>query len=132
MKVVIFAGGLGTRISEESHLKPKPMIEIGDKPMLWHIYAQKELAHQVKIEAFLTRCNPPAETTTRALWLAWNGLLPLEALATHAIKWLDTWTQNKLDASANAHSLAAQPDLATQILAFSELKSKGEATGYTL
>ena len=37
MKVVIFAGGLGTRISEESHLKPKPMIEIGDKPMLWHI-----------------------------------------------------------------------------------------------
>jgi len=37
MKVVIFAGGLGTRISEESHLKPKPMIEIGDKPILWHI-----------------------------------------------------------------------------------------------
>lgn len=37
MKVVILAGGLGTRISEESHLKPKPMIEIGSKPMLWHI-----------------------------------------------------------------------------------------------
>lgn len=37
MKVVIFAGGMGTRISEESHLKPKPMIEIGDKPILWHI-----------------------------------------------------------------------------------------------
>lgn len=37
MKVVIFAGGMGTRISEESHLKPKPMIEIGEKPMLWHI-----------------------------------------------------------------------------------------------
>lgn len=37
MKVVIFAGGLGTRISEESHLRPKPMIEIGDKPILWHI-----------------------------------------------------------------------------------------------
>lgn len=37
MKVVIFAGGLGTRISEESHLKPKPMIDIGDKPILWHI-----------------------------------------------------------------------------------------------
>lgn len=37
MKVVILAGGLGTRISEESHLKPKPMIEIGDKPILWHI-----------------------------------------------------------------------------------------------
>ena len=37
MKVVILAGGYGTRISEESHLKPKPMVEIGDKPILWHI-----------------------------------------------------------------------------------------------
>jgi glucose-1-phosphate cytidylyltransferase len=37
MKVVILAGGLGTRIAEESHLKPKPMIEIGDMPILWHI-----------------------------------------------------------------------------------------------
>lgn len=37
MKVVILAGGYGTRINEESHLKPKPMIEIGDKPIIWHI-----------------------------------------------------------------------------------------------
>ncbi|HHV10265.1 MAG TPA: glucose-1-phosphate cytidylyltransferase [Clostridiales bacterium] len=37
MKVVILAGGYGTRISEESHLKPKPMIEIGGQPILWHI-----------------------------------------------------------------------------------------------
>ena len=37
MKVVILAGGLGTRISEESHLRPKPMIEIGGRPILWHI-----------------------------------------------------------------------------------------------
>lgn len=37
MKVVLLAGGLGTRISEESHLKPKPMIEIGGSPILWHI-----------------------------------------------------------------------------------------------
>ncbi len=37
MKVLILAGGLGTRISEESHLKPKPMIEVGGKPILWHI-----------------------------------------------------------------------------------------------
>jgi glucose-1-phosphate cytidylyltransferase len=37
MKAVILAGGLGTRISEESNLKPKPMIEIGGKPILWHI-----------------------------------------------------------------------------------------------
>ena len=37
MKAVILAGGLGTRITEETHLKPKPMIEIGGKPILWHI-----------------------------------------------------------------------------------------------
>ena len=43
MKVVILAGGFGTRISEESHLRPKPMIEIGEKPILWHI--MKGYAH---------------------------------------------------------------------------------------
>ena len=37
MKAVILAGGLGTRISEETHLRPKPMIEIGGKPLLWHV-----------------------------------------------------------------------------------------------
>jgi glucose-1-phosphate cytidylyltransferase len=42
MKVIILAGGFGTRISEESHLKPKPMIEIGEMPILWHI--MKELS----------------------------------------------------------------------------------------
>lgn len=43
MKVLLLAGGLGTRISEESHLRPKPMIEIGGKPILWHI--MKMYAH---------------------------------------------------------------------------------------
>lgn len=43
MKVVILAGGYGTRISEESHLKPKPMVEICGKPILWHI--MKEYSH---------------------------------------------------------------------------------------
>lgn len=37
MKVIILAGGFGTRISEESHLRPKPMVEIGERPILWHI-----------------------------------------------------------------------------------------------
>src|SRR5512136_786230 len=37
MKAVILAGGFGTRISEETHLKPKPMVEIGGRPILWHI-----------------------------------------------------------------------------------------------
>ena len=37
MKVVLLAGGYGTRISEESYLRPKPMIEIGEMPILWHL-----------------------------------------------------------------------------------------------
>ena len=37
MKVLILAGGFGTRFAEETDLKPKPMIEIGNKPILWHI-----------------------------------------------------------------------------------------------
>ena len=37
MKVVILAGGFGTRLSEETDLKPKPMVEIGSEPILWHI-----------------------------------------------------------------------------------------------
>lgn len=43
MKVVILAGGLGTRLSEETSLKPKPMVEIGERPILWHI--MKSYAH---------------------------------------------------------------------------------------
>lgn len=44
MKAVILAGGLGTRLSEETHLKPKPMVEIGGRPILWHAMKQEPLA----------------------------------------------------------------------------------------
>ncbi|MDR2356430.1 MAG: NTP transferase domain-containing protein, partial [Clostridiales Family XIII bacterium] len=54
MKAVILAGGLGTRISEESHLRPKPMIEIGDAPILWHIL--KYYAHY-GINEFIICCG---------------------------------------------------------------------------
>lgn len=58
MKVVILAGGFGTRISEESHLKPKPMIEIGGQPILWHIL--KEYSHYGYNE-FVICCGYKAE-----------------------------------------------------------------------
>lgn len=54
MKVVLLAGGFGTRISEESHLKPKPMIEIGGKPILWHIM---KLYSQYNYNEFVICCG---------------------------------------------------------------------------
>jgi len=54
MKLVIFAGGYGTRISEESHLKPKPMIEIGGKPIIWHIM---KLYSAYNINDFIICCG---------------------------------------------------------------------------
>jgi glucose-1-phosphate cytidylyltransferase len=54
MKAVILAGGLGTRISEETHLRPKPMIEIGGKPILWHI--MKIYAHY-GVNEFIICCG---------------------------------------------------------------------------
>ena len=54
MKLVILAGGLGSRISEESHLKPKPLIEIGGKPILWHI--MKHYSH-FGVNEFVVCCG---------------------------------------------------------------------------
>ena len=54
MKAVILAGGLGTRISEETHLKPKPMIEIGGRPILWHIM---KIYSQYGINEFIICCG---------------------------------------------------------------------------
>lgn len=54
MKAVILAGGLGTRISEETHLKPKPMIEIGGKPILWHIM---KLYSRYGVNEFIICCG---------------------------------------------------------------------------
>lgn len=54
MKAVILAGGLGTRISEETHLKPKPMIEIGGKPILWHIM---KLYSSHGVDEFIVCCG---------------------------------------------------------------------------
>lgn len=54
MKAVILAGGLGTRISEETHLKPKPMIEIGGRPILWHLM---KLYSAYGVDEFIICCG---------------------------------------------------------------------------
>ena len=54
MKAVILAGGLGSRIAEETHLKPKPMIEIGGRPILWHIM---KIYHGHGIRDFVICCG---------------------------------------------------------------------------
>ncbi|MDP2120445.1 MAG: glucose-1-phosphate cytidylyltransferase [Hoeflea sp.] len=54
MKVVILAGGLGSRLSEETHLKPKPMVEIGGRPILWHIM---KLYHGHGLRDFVICCG---------------------------------------------------------------------------
>ena len=58
MKAVILAGGYGTRISEETHLKPKPMVEIGGKPILWHIM---KIYSNYGINEFVICCGYKAE-----------------------------------------------------------------------
>ncbi|OCW56428.1 glucose-1-phosphate cytidylyltransferase [Hoeflea olei] len=54
MKVVILAGGLGSRLAEETHLKPKPMVEIGGRPILWHIM---KLYHSHGLSDFIICCG---------------------------------------------------------------------------
>ena len=58
MKTVILCGGLGTRLSEETHLKPKPMVEIGGKPMLWHIMKTYSLG---EVNDFIICCGYKGE-----------------------------------------------------------------------
>src|SRR3989338_1655920 len=54
MKAIIFAGGFGTRISEESGVRPKPMVEIGGKPLLWHIM---KIYYNQGIDEFVILCG---------------------------------------------------------------------------
>ena len=54
MKAVILAGGLGTRLSEETHLRPKPMVSIGEQPIIWHIM---KIYSQFNINDFIICCG---------------------------------------------------------------------------
>ena len=92
MKAVILAGGLGTRISEETHTKPKPMIEIGGKPILWHIM---KMYGQHGITEFIICCG-------------YKGYLIKEHFANYFLHMSDV----TFDMSANAtriHKHSAEP-----------------------
>ena len=92
MKAVILAGGLGTRISEETHTKPKPMIEIGGKPILWHIM---KMYGQHGISDFIICCG-------------YKGYLIKEHFANYFLHMSDV----TFDMSANAtriHKRSAEP-----------------------
>ena len=66
MKVVILAGGLGTRLAEETEIRPKPMVEIGGRPILWHI--MKHYAHfghkRVRTSPSATRASTSSATSS--------------------------------------------------------------------
>lgn len=92
MKAVILAGGLGTRISEETHLKPKPMIEIGGKPILWHI--MKIYSHH-GIKDFIICCG-------------YKGYLIKEYFANYFLHMSDV-TFDMRNNSMQVHQQSAEP-----------------------
>jgi glucose-1-phosphate cytidylyltransferase len=92
VKAVILAGGLGTRISEETHLKPKPMIEIGGKPILWHIMKMYS-AHGVN--EFIVCCG-------------YKGYVIKEYFANYFLHMSDV-TIDMVDNRMEVHSQKAEP-----------------------
>ena len=92
MKAVILAGGLGTRISEETHLKPKPMIEIGGMPILWHI--MKTYSHH-GVNDFIVCCG-------------YKGYLIKEYFANYFLHMSDI-TFDMSDNSMKVHQQSAEP-----------------------
>ena len=104
MKAVILAGGLGTRISEETHLKPKPMVEIGGKPILWHIL---KIYSAHGINEFVICCG-------------YKGYLIKEYFANYFLHMSDVTFHMKLN-SMEVHQKKAEPWQVT-------LVDTGEAT----
>jgi glucose-1-phosphate cytidylyltransferase len=92
MKAVILAGGLGTRLAEETHMKPKPMIEIGGKPILWHIM---KLYSAHGVNEFVICCG-------------YKGYLIKEYFANYFLHMSDVTFDMKLNAM-NVHQRKAEP-----------------------
>lgn len=92
MKCVILAGGLGTRISEETHLRPKPMIEIGGRPILWHIM---KLYSAHGVDDFVICCG-------------YKGYIIKEYFANYALHMSDV-TFDMGSGSTTVHESGAEP-----------------------
>lgn len=92
MKAVILAGGLGTRISEETHLKPKPMVEVGGMPILWHIL---KIYSYFGINEFIICCG-------------YKGYVIKEYFANYFLHMTDVTFHMKLN-SMEVHSKKAEP-----------------------
>ena len=115
MKTVILAGGLGTRISEETDLKPKPMIEIGGKPILWHI--MKSYSHH-GINDFIICCG-------------YKGYLIKEYFANYFLHMSDVtfdMQHNKME----VHQRHAEPWRVTLVDTGAETKTGGRLEGSTV
>jgi glucose-1-phosphate cytidylyltransferase len=84
MKVVLLAGGLGTRLTEETEIRPKPMVEIGGRPILWHI--MKHYAHH-RFKEFLVALGYKGEYIKRYFmdYYVLNGSMTLD-LATGSVQ----------------------------------------------
>jgi glucose-1-phosphate cytidylyltransferase len=92
MKAVILAGGLGTRLSEETHLRPKPMIEVGGRPLLWHLL---KIYSSHGINDFIICCG-------------YKGYLIKEYFANYFLHVSDV-TFNMVDNSMEVHQRHAEP-----------------------
>ena len=84
MKAVILAGGLGTRLREETHLKPKPMLEIGGKPILWHIM---KIFSCYDINQFIICCGYKGYVIKEFLLIIFCILLMLHFIWMMTIEW---------------------------------------------
>ena len=93
MKAVILAGGLGTRLSEETHLKPKPMVEVGGKPILWHIL---KIYSHFGINEFIICCG-------------YKGYLIKEYFANYFLHTSDVTFHMDVDSHMEVHHRKSEP-----------------------
>ena len=93
MKAVILAGGFGTRLSEETHLKPKPMVEVGGKPILWHIL---KIYSHFGINEFIICCG-------------YKGYLIKEYFANYFLHTSDVTFHMDIDNHREVHQRKSEP-----------------------